>query len=56
MAHRIEQIFLRSAMRVMASNARFRRWFYSLVGIDKVFGVLLVTFGAELTARRPGQI
>ena len=55
MTHWIKQVLLRSAVGVVAGNARFRPRLYPLMGIDKTFGVLLMALGAELTARLPGQ-
>lgn len=47
MAHRIQQILFRSAMRVMTGNTGSRPWFFAIVGRGKLGGILIVTLRTE---------
>lgn len=56
MTHRVEQIFLRPAMGIMAGDARRRSRFEALVGLVETRRILVVTVGTELGDRCHGQL
>jgi hypothetical protein len=46
-AYRVEQVLLRTAMRIMTGDARIRAWFDSLVSIEKTLRRLIMTLGTQ---------
>jgi hypothetical protein len=50
MTYGIKEVFLRSAMGIVAGDAGLGTRFDSHVGIGEFFGTLLVTLGAKLSA------
>jgi hypothetical protein len=55
MAHRIKQVFLRSAMGIVAGDTGFRPWRDPLMGFDKTGCLLIMALGAEFADRDNGQ-
>lgn len=48
MAHGIKQVLLRTAMRIVAGDTRFRPGLDPLMGFTKTGGLLVMALGAKL--------